>query len=62
MTNATYEREHLIGSVILISRGSSMIILDVNQAAGRQGAGEVAESLYLIQKLEEDRDRETTWE
>lgn len=39
-----------------------MIILAVNQAAGRQSAGEVAESLYLIQKLEEERDRETTWE
>lgn len=39
-----------------------MIILAVNQAAGRLGAGEVAESLYLIQKLEEERDREITWE
>lgn len=58
MTNATFEREHLIGSLIMVSRGSSMIILAVNQAAGRRGAGEIAEIFYLIQKLEEERQRD----
>ena len=40
-TKATYKREHLTGSLLTVSEGKSVIILEVSLVAGRQGVRRV---------------------
>lgn len=56
MIKATCGRKNLLGSYSLGGLLGSMMIMAGNLVAGRHGAGTVAESSHLIQKMEADRE------
>lgn len=53
MTREIYNRMHLIGGLLTISKGKSMTVMVRRMTAGRKhGVSAVAESLDVIYKLE----------
>jgi hypothetical protein len=54
MTKATYRRKHLIGSLITVSEGESIIIM-TGSVTGRHSTGAVAKSLHGDLQAEAER-------
>lgn len=44
----TYEREHLIGRLLTVLEGKSIIVMEGSVAAGRHGTGAITKSSHLI--------------
>lgn len=58
-TKATYKRKHVIGSLLTVSEGTSIIILEGSLVAGRQhNTGAVAESLHVTYTLDVESTRD----
>ena len=64
MTKGTYRKQHLIGDLLIDSGDSSIVIMAVGTMAGRNGAGNVAESFISNHRhrgRDRDRDTEGDW-